>query len=355
MSDNNIGVVERGSVNRLSTSRPTTPAPAANDVTFAVDARGLVKRYGDTTALDGVDLQVPVGTVTAVLGPNGAGKTTAVRILTTLTTPDAGEAMVAGYDVRQQSTQVRRRIGLAAQDATVDHLLTGRENLVMLGELHQLSRKEATARAATLLTDFALSDAGDRVVSGYSGGMRRRLDLAATLVARPQVLFLDEPTTGLDPRGRAELWTVIDTLVDRGTTVVLTTQYLEEAERLADDIVVIDHGKVIARGDSRSLKRMVGGDQVQVVVADPARVADAARIVGDVTGFDPNVDAAIRSITAPTNQGVETLVLVAQGLIQAGVTVDDLSLRQPTLDEVFLHLTGSPADDDTITAEEASS
>jgi ABC-2 type transport system ATP-binding protein len=348
MSDNNIGLVDRG----VSHETPATPQHAP-ETTYAVEAHGLVKRYGDTTALAGIDLQVPVGTVTAVLGPNGAGKTTAVRILATLTTPDEGGATVAGFDVRTQATQVRRRIGLAAQDATVDHLLTGRENLVMLGELHQLSRKEANARATTLLMDFALTDAADRVVSGYSGGMRRRLDLAATLVARPQVLFLDEPTTGLDPRGRSELWTVIDTLVDRGTTVVLTTQYLEEAERLADDIVVIDHGRVIARGDARSLKRAVGGDQVQVVVADPTRLADAARIVGAVTGFDPAIDAGIRSITAPTTQGVEALVLVAQGLIEAGVAVDDLSLRQPTLDEVFLTLTGSPADD--TTAEEASS
>jgi len=353
MSDNNIGLVDRG----VSHEAPATPQPAP-ETTYAVEAHGLVKRYGDTIALAGIDLHVPVGTVTAVLGPNGAGKTTAVRILATLTTPDEGGATVAGFDVRTQATQVRRRIGLAAQDATVDHLLTGRENLVMLGELHQLSRKEAHARAITLLQDFALTEAADRVVSGYSGGMRRRLDLAVTLVARPQVLFLDEPTTGLDPRGRAELWTVIDTLVDRGTTVVLTTQYLEEAERLADDIVVIDHGRVIARGDSRSLKRAVGGDQVQVVVADPVRLADAARIIGTVTGFEPAIDAGIRSITAPTTQGVEALVLVAQGLIEAGVAVDDLSLRQPTLDEVFLTLTGSAIEDDTAdddTSEEASS
>jgi ABC-2 type transport system ATP-binding protein len=231
----------------------------------------------------------------------------------------------------------------------------------MLGELHQISRKESAARAATLLEEFSLSEAADRVVSGYSGGMRRRLDLAATLVSRPKVLFLDEPTTGLDPRGRSELWTVIDTLVDRGTTVVLTTQYLEEAERLADDIVVIDHGRVIARGDTRTLKRTVGGDQVHVVVADPSRLEDTARIVDQVTGFDSVTDVASRSITAPTNQGVETVVLVAKGLAEAGIAVDDLSIRQPTLDEVFLSLTGSTAHDDdptrndnAQTAEEAS-
>src|SRR3954452_3095871 len=203
---------------------------------YGIEASGLVKRYGPKAALDGVDVAVPTGTVTAVLGPNGAGKTTAVRILTTLTEPDEGTATVAGFDVLTQATEVRRRIGLAAQDATVDPLLTGAENLVMLGELHQLRRRDAKARAQELLVEFSLDDAGDRVVSGYSGGMRRRLDLAATLVARPEVLFLDEPTTGLDPRARKDLWEVLDTLVDRGTTVLLTTQYLEEAERLADDI-----------------------------------------------------------------------------------------------------------------------
>ncbi|MEW6153376.1 MAG: ATP-binding cassette domain-containing protein [Actinomycetota bacterium] len=312
---------------------------------YAVTARGLRKRYGPTQALDGVDFEVATGTVSAVLGPNGAGKTTAVRVLATLTDADEGQATVAGFDVRTHGNEVRRRIGLAAQDATVDPLLTGRENLVMLGELHQLSRGAARARAAELLADFSIEDAADRVTGGYSGGMRRRLDLAATLVGHPQVLFLDEPTTGLDPRGRNELWAVIDTLVDRGTTVVLTTQYLEEAERLADDIVVIDHGKVIARGDSRSLKRLVGGDQVQVVVGDAAHIDITARVVADVTGNEPHVDVAARTVTAPTSKGVETLVLVAGGLTAAGVAVDDLSLRQPTLDEVFLTLTGSPADD----------
>jgi len=351
VSENNIGVIERH-------ARQTEGTAAASDVTFAVDAHGLVKRYGDTVALDGIDLQVPMGTVTAVLGPNGAGKTTAVRILTTLSQADAGTATVVGFDVGRQATEVRRRIGLAAQDATVDPLLTGRENLVMLGELHQLSRKESGERARVLLDDFSLTEAADRVVSGYSGGMRRRLDLAATLISRPSVLFLDEPTTGLDPRARSELWAVIDTLVGRGTTVVLTTQYLDEAERLADDIVVIDHGKVIARGDARTLKRTVGGDQVRVVVSDPDRLQDAARIVDDVTGFDVVVDTSTRTVTGPTGRGVETVVLVAQGLLRSEIGIDDLSLGQPTLDEVFLTLTGSPAHDETDaddeTAEEAS-
>jgi len=311
---------------------------------YAVEAQGLVKRYGPTTALGGIDLEVPTGTVIAVLGPNGAGKTTAVRILTTLTEPDEGQATVAGFDVRTQGNEVRRRIGLAAQDATVDPLLTGRENLVMLGELHQLRRPDAATRATELLTAFSLDEAADRRSSGYSGGMRRRLDLAATLVGRPEVLFLDEPTTGLDPRGRSELWTVIDTLVGTGTTVVLTTQYLEEAERLADDIVVIDHGRVIARGDARKLKRQVGGDQVQVVVVEPGHVSEAARIIASITGAEPTVDAGARSITAPTSQGVETLVLAAKAFTEAQIAVDDMSLRQPTLDEVFMTLTGSTPD-----------
>jgi ABC-2 type transport system ATP-binding protein len=312
---------------------------------YAVEARGLVKRYGSTTALGGIDLEVPAGTVTAVLGPNGAGKTTAVRILTTLTEPNEGEATVAGFDVRTQGTEVRRRIGLAAQDATVDPLLTGRENLIMLGELHQLSRKQAAARAVELLAEFSLVDAGDRVVSGYSGGMRRRLDLAATLVARPEVLFLDEPTTGLDPRARTELWSVLDTLVDHGATLLLTTQYLDEAERLADDIIVIDRGRIIARGDARKLKREVGGDHVHVVVVEPAHVPEAARIVAAITGAEPRVDDAARSIIAPTTEGVEALVTVAAAFTDAQVPVDDLSLRQPTLDEVFLTITGSVPDD----------
>ena len=312
---------------------------------YAVEARGLVKRYGSTTALGGIDLEVPTGTVIAVLGPNGAGKTTAVRILTTLTDPDEGQATVAGYDIRTEGTEVRRRIGLAAQDATVDPLLTGRENLVMLGELHQMRRSDAGARATELLGQFSLDEAADRVTSGYSGGMRRRLDLAATLVSRPEVLFLDEPTTGLDPRGRSELWTVIDTLVGRGTTVVLTTQYLEEAERLADDIVVIDHGRIIARGDARKLKREVGGDQVQVVVIEPGHLAEATRLIASITGVEPKVDASARSVTAATSQGVETLVLAAKAFTEAQIAVDDMSLRQPTLDEVFLTLTGSTTDD----------
>ena len=314
----------------------------------AIEALGLVKRYGDKVALGGVDLVVPKGTVTAVLGPNGAGKTTAVRILSTLSEADEGSAIVAGFDVATHPTEVRRRIGLAAQDATVDPLLTGHENLVMIGELHQLPRREAKVRSTELLGQFSLSDARDKLAGAYSGGMRRRLDLAATLVARPEVLFLDEPTTGLDPRARSELWTVLETLVDSGVTILLTTQYLEEADRLADDIVVVDHGSVIARGDARQLKRQVGGDNIGVTVPDASRLDEVADIVGRVTGCDPITDRAARTVTAPTAGGVAGLADVANALAAAGHEVEDLSLRQPTLDEVFLTLTGSAitADDD---------
>lgn len=317
-----------------------TPPP------LAIEARGLVKRYGDFTALDGVDIELPRGTVTALLGPNGAGKTTAVRILTTLTTATAGRATVAGFDVAEDPHEVRRRIGLAAQDATVDPLLTGLENLVMVGELHQLERSEARDRARRLLGEFSLAGAADRRTGDYSGGMRRRLDLAVTLIADPQVLFLDEPTTGLDPRARAELWDVIDSLVDRGTSLLLTTQYLEEAERLARDIVVVDHGRVIARGDARTLKRQVGGDHIGITVTAADRLGDAATILAALCGTEPVVDAAAASVSAPTDAGIAVLARVANRLADDGIEVEDLSLRQPSLDDVFLTLTGRPAEDD---------
>jgi ABC-2 type transport system ATP-binding protein len=319
----------------------------------AIEAVGLVKRYGEKVALGGVDLSVPAGTVTAVLGPNGAGKTTAVRILSTLSLADEGTARVAGFDVAEHPTEVRRRIGLAAQDATVDPLLTGHENLTMIGELHQMPRRHAKSRGIELLEQFALTEAGNRVVSGYSGGMRRRLDLAATLVARPEVLFLDEPTTGLDPRARNELWVVLDTLVGSGTTILLTTQYLEEADRLSDDIVVVDHGRVIARGDARSLKREVGGDNIGVTVADGASLDGVSAIVARVTGSAPVIDRAARTVTAPTKGGVAGLADVANALAASGQHVEDLSLRQPTLDEVFLTLTGSPAEESDADTEVA--
>jgi ABC-2 type transport system ATP-binding protein len=321
--------------------------------THPIEATGLVKRFGEKTALDGIDISVPAGTVTAVLGPNGAGKTTAVRILTTLSKADEGSANVAGFDVATDPTEVRRRIGLAAQDATIDPLLTGFENLVMICELHQMPRKAAKARATELLSEFSLADAGSRVTGGYSGGMRRRLDLAATLVADPQVLFLDEPTTGLDPRARNELWAVLDILVGRGTTILLTTQYLEEADRLSDDIVVIDHGRIIAQGDARSLKRQVGGDNIGVIVLDANRLEDAAATLCRVTGATAVVDAPNRAATAPTKAGVAGLADVARALADEGIEAEDLGLRQPTLDEVFLTLTGLPIlEDDDERAEE---
>jgi ABC-2 type transport system ATP-binding protein len=307
----------------------------------AIEAVGLVKTYGDNVAVDGVDVSVARGSVTAVLGPNGAGKTTTVRILTTLTEADGGQAIVAGYDVSTHPREVRRRIGLAAQDATVDPILTGRENLVMISELHQLRRRAAQRRADELLEEFDLVDAGGRPVGDYSGGMRRRLDLAATLVARPQVLFLDEPTTGLDPRARLDLWTVLDDLVTRGTTVLLTTQYLDEAERLAHDIVVVDDGRVIAQGNARELKRQVGGSTINVAGLDPNDLELAAEVLGRVTGTDVQTDGAQRSVSASCSNGADAVVTAAAAFAGAGIAFDDLGVRQPTLDEVFLTLTGS--------------
>ncbi len=317
--------------------------------TNAIEARGLVKRYGDRTALDGFDLDVARGSVCALLGPNGAGKTTAVRLLTTLTRPDAGTARVAGADILKDPVSVRRAIGFAAQDATVDGLLTGRENLVMIGELHHLGRRAAQVRAEELLVQFSLADAARKVVKEYSGGMRRRLDLAATLVAAPDLLFLDEPTTGLDPRARNELWAVLDRLVSEGATILLTTQYLEEADRLANEIVVIDHGRVIARGDARSLKRDVGGDQLHVVCAHGADVLLVAEILERVSGARVSVDEATRSLTAPTDGGAGAIAAVAGELAEREIAVEDLGLRQPTLDDVFLTLTGLPAEETPTT------
>src|SRR6476469_4115014 len=291
---------------------------------LAIEATGLVKRYGEKTALAGVDLDVARGSVCALLGPNGAGKTTAVRVLTTLTEPDAGSARVAGHDIATDPVEVRRSIGLAAQDATVDGLLTGHENLTMIGELHHLGRRRARARATELLDQFALTDAGDRLARDYSGGMRRRLDLAATLVAEPEVLFLDEPTTGLDPRARNDLWEVLEHLVAGGVTVLLTTQYLEEAERLADDIAVVDHGRVIARGDARSLKRQVGGDQLHVVAVADSDLDAIAQLVSRCAGAEPTIDRGAPSITAPTGGGAGAIASLAGELEAAGIAVEDL-------------------------------
>ncbi len=314
-----------------------------------IEARGLVKRYRgrkrDVVALDGLDLAVPAGTVLGLLGPNGAGKTTAVRILSTLLEPDEGTAFVAGIDVMKDPREARRRIGLSGQSAAVDEYLTGRENLTMVGRLYKLGTPRAKERAAELLASFGLDDAADRPVKTYSGGMRRRLDLAAALVAEPPVVFLDEPTTGLDPRSRQDLWGVIRDLVRAGTTLLLTTQYLEEADRLCDDIVVVDRGQAIAHGTPDVLKAKVGGERLEVVVTDAGdvetvRVALAKVAVGEVIG-----DGADRRLTAPVADGQADLARTLRLL--KGVPLSEVGLRRPTLDDVFLSLTGHGAKDAT--------
>ncbi|MCW2605966.1 MAG: ATP-binding cassette protein [Frankiales bacterium] len=307
----------------------------------AVEVEGLVKTYGSTRALDGVTLQVPEGRVLGLLGPNGAGKTTTVRVLTTLLRPDAGRATVLGIDVLKEPERLRRVIGVAGQYAAVDELLTGRENLVMVGRLYHLPRAQIARRADELLERFELTDAASRVVGGYSGGMRRRLDLAASLVNRPQVLFLDEPTTGLDPRSRLRLWEVIEDLVRDGTTLLLTTQYLEEADRLADRIAVIDTGKVIAEGTSDELKDKVGGS---VVVVRPADAADGERALQALQAVGEPVRGTGGEITLQATTGVTLVTEAAHVLEQAGVAVSELGLRRPTLDDVFLTLTGHGAE-----------
>ena len=304
-----------------------------------IHAEGLVKRYGQTQALAGVDLEVPAGTILSVLGPNGAGKTTAVRILTTLTTPDAGSARVAGHDVVREAAAVQRSIGVTAQDATVDGLLTGRQNLVMVGRLSGLRRADARARATELLRQFDLTDAADRVLKGYSGGMRRRLDLAAGLVTRPPVLFLDEPTTGLDPTSRVRMWDVIRLLVADGVTLLLTTQYLDEADELADRIVVIDHGRVIAEGTSASLKADTGGARLEVTLSEPSPAAALEPFVAGAV----HVSQDGRRLRAPVRSGAGLATTVVRALDRAGIAVDDVEVHQPSLDDVFFALTGHPS------------
>ncbi|GAA4390683.1 daunorubicin resistance protein DrrA family ABC transporter ATP-binding protein [Actinomadura verrucosospora] len=306
---------------------------------FAVVAEGLRKRYGGTEALAGLNLRVPAGTVHGLLGPNGAGKTTAVRILTTLARPDGGVARVAGHDVVRDAVEVRRRIGLVGQHAAVDEVLGGRQNLVMFGRLHHLGAARARRRADELLERFRLTDAAAKPAGEYSGGMRRRLDLAASMILAPPVLFLDEPTTGLDPRSRGEVWDAIRDLVDGGTTVLLTTQYLEEADRLASGVSVIDHGRVIAEGAPDELKARLGGDRVEVVVDDPGDLAAAAEIVGRVANGEADVDAEALRVGAPVSGRAAALTEAVRALDEAGVAVADIGLRRPTLDEVFLHLT----------------
>jgi ABC-2 type transport system ATP-binding protein len=305
-----------------------------------------VKRYGDQAALDGFDLTVQPGRVCGLLGPNGAGKTTAVRILATLLRADGGRAEVAGADVVTQAHDVRRRIGLSGQEAAVDEILSGRQNLVMFGRLNRLDKPTARRRADELLEQLGLADTGDKAVKHYSGGMRRRLDLAVTLILAPTVLFLDEPTTGLDPRNRNEVWSAIRRLVAGGTTVLLTTQYLDEADRLADDVVVMDAGRVIAQGAPEALKAQVGGDQLDVVLVDEADLGRAAEIVGRVSGARPEVEGETRRISAPVAERVAALTEVARSLADAGVAVADIGLRRPTLDDVFLRLTGRRTEPD---------
>ena len=319
--------------------------PATSPTPLAIQAQGLTKAFGKTQALDGVDLRVPRGMVYGLLGPNGAGKSTVVRVLATLLRPDAGTALVDGLDVVRQAAAVRSHIGLAGQYAAVDEYLTGRENLVMFGRLSGLRKAEAKSRAAALLAQFDLADAADRPSKGYSGGMRRRLDLAASLASRPPVLFLDEPTTGLDPRSRLTMWGVIQGLVNDGTTVLLTTQYLEEADRLAQRIAVIDRGRVIAEGTPAELKARVGGEGLEVAVVDPADLEVARAIVARFATDEVFVDTERRRVRAAVGDGPVALAGVAGAIAEAGVVTEDVGLHRPTLDEVFLAITGRPVEE----------
>jgi oleandomycin transport system ATP-binding protein len=316
---------------------------------IAIEADGLMRRFGATQALDGLDLEVERGAVLGLLGPNGAGKTTAVRILATLLRADAGRARVAGFDVARQPYQVRRRIGLTGQYAAVDENLSGTENLYLIGRLLDLGRSQAQRRAAELLDRFDLADAGGRAAKTYSGGMRRRLDLAASLVGRPPVLFLDEPTTGLDPRSRNGLWAIIRELVADGTTLLLTTQYLEEADQLASRIAVIDHGRVIAHGTADQLKARVGGQILEVRPADPNDLDRTGAILASLTGAGCPIDADARLAAVPITDPAWLPVAVRR-LDEAGIALADLALRRPSLDEVFLALTGQPAEPVTAPA-----
>ncbi|MFG2149540.1 ATP-binding cassette domain-containing protein [Streptomyces sp. NPDC048696] len=310
----------------------------------AIYAEGLVKTFGDVKALDGVDLDVPEGTVLGLLGPNGAGKTTTVRVLTTLLQPDSGRATVAGIDVLKHPNEVRRAIGLSGQFAAVDEYLTGRENLHMVGQLYQMKSKQAKARAGELLEKFNLADAADRPAKTYSGGMRRRLDLAAALVVSPPVMFMDEPTTGLDPRNRQQLWEVIQELVAGGTTLLLTTQYLEEADHLAHDICVVDHGRVIERGTADQLKARTGGERVEVVVHEHDELGPARAVLAGFGKGEVTVAEHTRKLTVPVTGGAKLLAEVIRELDNRGVEIDDIGLRRPTLDDVFISLTGHAAE-----------
>ena len=314
----------------------------------SVVAENLVKTYrkGAVRALDDLSLDVEEGTVLGVLGPNGAGKTTTVRVLSTLLQPDSGHAVVGGIDVIKNPKAVRQIIGLSGQYAAVDETLTGWDNLVMFGQLYHLSASQARIRAQELLEQFSLASDGHRPIKTFSGGMRRRLDLAASLIIRPKVLFLDEPTTGLDPRGRMEMWGVIEGLVREGVTLLLTTQYLEEADQLADDIVVIDQGKVIARGSSDSLKDQVGGERIEIVVAEENLIA-AQEIIERLTHSKATIDRGLRRISAPVLDGTASLISVIRGFDEANIHAMDLALKRPSLDDVFLSLTGHVAEEES--------
>ena len=339
-----IGSLEAGAESEVARVR-AGPVTGSHD--DAVVAEGLVKHYKDVAAVDGVSLTVPFGRVLGVLGPNGAGKTTTVRILTTLIRPDAGHASVAGKDVIKDPGAVRRLIGVSGQYAAVDEYLTGFENLEMVGRLYHLPRADARSRARELLAQFRLEDAADRPAKGYSGGMRRRLDLAGALVARPPVIFLDEPKTGLDPRGRGEMWDVIADLVREGTSLLLTTQYLEEADRLADEIIVVDHGKVIARGTADQLKEQVGGERLEVTVTDPAHLRPVADLLGQIGSGAPDLDEPSRRVTVPVTGGTQSLLEAVRRFDDAAIIVEDIGIRRPTLDDAFLSLTGHRAEDDS--------
>jgi ABC-2 type transport system ATP-binding protein len=319
----------------------------------AVRADGLIKHFGTTAALAGFDLEVPAGSVHGVLGPNGAGKTTALRVLTTLLRPDGGRAEVAGFDVVRQADDVRHRIGLVGQNAAVDEVLDGRQNLVMFGRLFHLPVPAAKRRADELLERFGLADVGRKPISKYSGGMRRRLDLAASLILAPAVMFLDEPTTGLDPRGRNEVWEAIRDLVRGGTTVLLTTQHLDEADQLADMISVVDTGRVIAEGSPDELKSRIGGDRVDVVVRERDQLPAAAAILARAAAAEATLDDELRRASAPVRDRVGALTETLRGLEMAGIDVEDVGLRRPTLDDVFLRLTGHRAEEGPQAATES--